>query len=253
MAVAYVAVGSQLQGTGDLAPPWPVHTTDDIGVLPVVSSQQAVVLSPDGGFVEGVSYDGGGSPLTPLGLGAPATSGSLRLTWFWCRATSGAMPTPTVLAPGSFAICRIFTIRGCSTSGFPWDGNPTADIGSPATAGFTFLTGSTSVDGCLLGQIVCNAIDAAPSQVTWTANPDLTGFAERFDSNTSAGTGGGVGLATGSKTLAGAFSSTVGTFLASTVSLRLTIAFRPPVVGTPVVFHDHMTTVSQAISRGSRW
>lgn len=253
MAVAYVAVGSQLQGTGDLLPPWPAHTTDDIGVLPVVSSQQAVVLSPDGGFVEGVSYDNVGTPFAPLGLGAPATSGSLRLTWFWCRATSGAMPTPTILAPGSFAIGRIFTVRGCITSGLPWDGLPTADIGSPAATSFAFIPGSTSVDGCLIAQLVANAIDAAPSQVTWTANPDLTGFAERFDSNTSAGTGGGVDLATGSKTLAGAFSSTAGTLAASSVTLRLTIAFRPPVIGTPAGVRRHMTQAGQAINRASRW
>lgn len=220
----WTAAGTQVQGTtGTLSPPWPAsHAVDDIALL-CVQTQGGVVatLTTDAGFVpvtDPVAFPNG---YVEINTGA----GSVRISLFWCRATSTTMATPDVTPGSDHAIARIGGIRGCINTGNPWDiivqsSNDTAGTAASATGG------TTTLDAELIVILFGNAIDSAASQVSAQANADLASLTERFDSNASQGSGGGVCFNTGTKVTAGAFAATTATFAASTRQANIVIAMR---------------------------
>jgi hypothetical protein len=99
-AVSYQALGAAIAGTGAVSPVWPAHNINDIALLFVESTGgQAVTLSTPAGFTEITN--------SPQATGT-GTNGT-RLTVFWARATSNAMPTPTVADAGDHVYARIVT------------------------------------------------------------------------------------------------------------------------------------------------
>lgn len=213
------AAGTQTVGTGAISPPWPAsHAVDDIALLVVQTSNEAVTLSDPQGFQE----------ITGLtqGTGVAAAVGSTRLTVFWCRATSTSMATPTIADPGDHVIGRIGTFRNCVKTGVPWD-VLAVDVLSVADTAVTIPGGTTTVSACLAVLLVANGIDSAASQLDSQANADLGSITERFDGNTSNGTGGGVCLTTGTKAAIGTFGSTTANLAASSKQVRAVIMLKP--------------------------
>jgi hypothetical protein len=225
MAVpVYVGEGAVAQGQAAVSPAWgtsPAHQADDIGILIVATANESVTLSTPAGFATLPA------PI-PLTSGAAAATDAIRLHLFWCRATSGAMASPTVADSGNHNVAKIVHFRGCITSGDPWN-IITGDTRTASTA-VAIPGGTTTVDDCLIAQFIATANDGANAFAS-PVNADLTNVTERVDSGGTQGNGSSIGLVTGEKVTAGTFGTTTFTLASSAVQARCSVALKP-VAGT---------------------
>jgi hypothetical protein len=210
-------VGTVSSGTGNITPGLPASTAvNDILVLPIETANEVVPLPT------------GWSQLN--GLVVIVASGvATRLTILWRRAT-GSGDAPTVTDPGNHAIGQIIGIVGCPTSGDPW--NITSNTTELASDTSVSIPGAaTTVSDCLILAVFSTGTDiASTTHVTGWANPDLGSVTERMDNWTDAGTGGlgggGFGLATGTKAVAGAYGPTTATVTTANFKALASIALK---------------------------
>lgn len=223
MIPAFIAQGSVVSSTGDLTVPWPAgHQVDDIGLLFVQTSNQ-VVATPSGWTV---------APSSPQGTGTAGAAGSTRLSVFYRRATSAAEADVAVTDSGDHQRARIIIIRGCETSGSPFD-TSAGDVQASAVTAVAIPGGTTTVAECLILAGVANATDVSSNQTTsggWT-NADLANVTRIVTGNTTSGNGGGFDVASGEKATAGAFGATSVDLSTASAQGRIMLALKPP--GTP--------------------
>ncbi len=176
---------------------------------------------------------------TPSGWTAfadsPQTSGgSTKIHVFWKRYTA-ADANPSFTGFSNHYLARTFAIRGCPTSGDPFDVTAgSTDGGAPSTT-LTIAGDTTTVADCLVLLIAADGVDSNATRVSGEANADLTSLTERLDSGTTTGNGGGLVAYTGVKATAGAFGSTTATYTSSRPYAAITIAFKPAIVETLAV------------------
>lgn len=218
-APTWQATGSLASGTGNVTVNWPTHLTNDIGLLVVESANQTIALTTAHGFVQ--------IPDSPQGAGTAGGTQATRLAVFWCRATSGSMASPVITDPGDHAIAYIITFRGCKTSGDPW--NVTAgDALSAESTSFSIPGDTTTVADCLVTAIIATRADVDTGRASGWSNASLVSITERADLYTSVpGNGGGISVACGVKSAAGAYNATTGTLSTISVQGRISIALEP--------------------------
>lgn len=215
---AFVAVSALSSGAGAIEPHWPSHSTDDIGILLVQTSNEVVSFTTAHTFSE-ISD-------SPQGVGTGGAAAATRLSAYWARATSASMPTPVIADPGDHALAIILTFSGCATSGLPW--NVTAPSTSALTTAMVLAGDTTTVDDCLILGVIAGGADVASSAAySGWANAALANIAERFDQHVSSANGGGFGVFTGEKATAGAFGDTTATVAGTQNAANLVIALRP--------------------------
>lgn len=208
------AVGASASGTGDVIPGLPTgHTTNDILLL-IVQSSNETVAAPAG-------YQQAGPA---VGFGTAASAGSTRITCFWKR-HDGSESDPTVADPGDHALAIIVGIRGCPTTGTPFESagqwfKRTASVTATASAG------STSCESALVMTILGHALDSASAVFSAPTNADLTNVTEQVDVATADGTGGGIGVISGIKASEGTFAATTATMTSGT-NVASTLIFLP--------------------------
>lgn len=194
------------------------HQADDIGVLLVHTSNQALPSTPSGW-----------TPFssTPVGTGTAGAAGAVMLTVFWKRATSSTEAAASLGDSGDHQIGQILVFRGCETTGSPIDAEA-ADTGASSTS-VTMPGVTTTGADRLVVACAAQAIDGVSSArfSAWT-NVALTGFTEITDSALGTGTGGGFGAGAGVKATAGAVGSSTATLSAASAQARLTFALKPP-------------------------
>lgn len=220
----YQATGTVVESaSNDVTVDWPAHQADDIGLLivehgPLIKNSQPR-LTTDAGF-RPIPW---GHVKSGNGTSAARTS----LTVFWCRATSGSMPSPVVRMVEDHVRAVIITIRGCSATGVPWDigNNGVQDTDQTAISipGFT----TTQAD-CLVVAVVASA--GSGRSISGAANADLGSVTERVDSSSTIGDKDGSHFAviTGTKAVAGAVGATTATYN----SLKRHVTFSIALTGT---------------------
>jgi len=102
-------------GAGSLSPRWGgtlEYQAGDVGILVALGwfAAGTISLSAPAGFTQI------GSQVVSVFSGL-----DLVLATYWCRATSNAMPAPTVSFPGTANMAAIFVVRGCIATGNPVD------------------------------------------------------------------------------------------------------------------------------------
>ncbi len=209
-------------GTGTISPALPSGiATNDILLLFVETANQASSISnQNGGTWTQVTN-------SPQSVGTAGGSNGTRLTVFWSR-YNGTQGAPTVSDSGDHQIGRTIAIRGATTSGDPCNitaGSTEATVDtSGAIAGAT-----TSVANTLVVTAIATSLPDANGTAnfsSWT-NADLTSVTERIDNTQNAGNGGGLGIATGVKATAGAYTTTAVTCGTATTKAMMSIAVRP--------------------------
>jgi hypothetical protein len=216
-APAFQAAGTAVSATGTVTPTWPAHAIGDVALLFIESTGgQAANLSTPAGFVAVAS--------SPQSTGAGATG--TRLTVYWARATSAAMPAPTVADPGNHVYAQILTYRGVVASGNPWDITG-GGVKAGASTAVTVTGVTTTVPSTRIVQAVSRDLDSAAAAFSAETNLNLTGIAERSDAGTVSGNGGGFGVWDGVMATAGPTGNTTAT-VTSSVNAFLTVALRPP-------------------------
>lgn len=110
-----------------------------------------------------------------------------RLTLIWRRWTAG-LTAHAWGNTGNHAIGAYIAIRGCKTTGNPWNvAAPGVDATSDNSALWPGHTPGTTVDDCLVLEIGAWSDDFATGALT---NASLTSITERIDAVTSAGNDG---------------------------------------------------------------
>lgn len=211
--------------TGPSSPAWGAHLPFDIGFCIIETAREDAVFSDPQGFARVAGF--------PFGTGTVGGANATQLDVWWARATSNAMPAPTIVDPGDHIICRIVNFRGCVETGVPWDATPTGDT-TAANATITIPGGVTSVIDCLVLAIMASQLDSGVERVvagSWV-NADLAAPAMAnsltFAAQTPNGNGGGWTCAIGGKAAAGAYQATTATSVGGTalVQARASIALK---------------------------
>ena len=207
-----VAAGTVASGTGGVSPGVPAgYAADDIFLLfcetngETVSTPSGWTIAPD-------------SPVTDTG------AGTCRLSVFYRRATASES-APSIADPGNHIIARILAIRGCVTSGSPFDvseATPNAGDTPFSVAGVT-----TTVADCLIVVAVAETTDSTSAQFSGWTNAGLSSLTEWLDNFTTSGAGGGFGVVTGGKATAGATGDTTGDNAGGFDHCALTYALKP--------------------------
>lgn len=185
-----VAAGTVAADIGAIEPGLPAGVAvNDILIMAVETNNQTITVS---GWTE-VSN-----------LAASPAGQNTKLFLFWRRAT-GTDATLTSDS-GDHQIGRIIAVRGCVTSGDPWN----ITVGGNENTADTSVTipgETTTVANCLIIAACCHGSDATVTFSSWT-NANLSDLTEYIDDSTTDGTGGGIALATGGKAVAGAYGDT---------------------------------------------
>jgi hypothetical protein len=201
-----VGVGTSVNGTGNITPPYP-------GGYTAVADDVAVT------FVETESE----IPAPPTNWAQVATinvaSGTVtRLTALWRRLTASEA-APAITTTANHKIGRMIVVRGCRTAGNPFEAAPvTTELVADTTVSIPGTT--TTVADCLMLYAFGTGQDITSSAgATGWANASLANVAEQMDSWTATGLGGGFAMASGEKAAAGATG-------AMTATLSLTANFK---------------------------
>lgn len=201
-------------GVAAIAPPWPTHQIDDIGILLGESCGGETQTETTSGWTE--------FPSSPQATGA-GTAGT-RLTAWWKRATSTTEAAAGISDPGNHVVGQITTIRGCVSSGDPYTVTGGGVKASASTA--MSVPGITTVLADQLIFVACSRDnDASGGAFTNAANASLTAFAERNDIGTALGNGGGFAFWSGTLATPGATGTSTADINASVVNAFMTIAF----------------------------
>lgn len=206
------AVGTPAAGTGNITPGNPTHQADDILLLFVENAEGSGVAAPTGwAHVPG----------SPQTQGTNVTASNI----MWKRATSSAETNPTVSDPGNHQIGVVVSFKGVVKTGNPWDFTPVGNSGNGATASATGST--TTVAECLVVVGLAGGVDTLVDQFSGQANGSLGSLTARVQDWTDLGNGGGIGVYTGTRTVAGATGTTTVDLATSGAWAALTLALRP--------------------------
>lgn len=210
-----VSVGSFAGGVADITPGLPAsYASGDIFLLMVETANQAV--SAPSGYAAVTN--------SPQGTGTAGAAGGVRLSVFWKRAT-GSEVAPTVADTGDHQSAMILCLRGCATSGDPWEASA-GDVEASASATITFPAVTTLGTDRLIVQMAANDADLSGPQVSAWANSTMQFLCEVADNFSGSNTGGGLAAGVGGMNTAGSTGSSTATGPNATQG-RITLAFPP--------------------------
>lgn len=217
MAPVFQAVGASATSSGtSVSVPWPTHLADDIGIVVIEISGNDADLTPPSGWAA--------IPSTPV-TDVATTSGSKLHVW-WKRATSSSEASVLTGASVDHIIARLFTFRGCTTTGNPWD---VTTVGTKTTASTTATVPAvvTTVADTLITMIVGRPNDSsAVAHFGAPVNANLTGLGEAAEAGTANGNGGGFVVSYGTKATAGNTGTSTLTKTVSTTDTYVVLAFK---------------------------
>ncbi len=219
----YVAAGAIASGTGTITPALPAGiATNDILILCCESANQTVTISNSAGGTWTVQSS------SEQGVGTAGATGATRCTVFWSR-YNGTQTAPTVADPGDHVIGRMIAVRGCVTSGDPFDASSGGTENTSDTSGsINGLT--TTVENCFVVAAITSDFDPASNATThfssW-ANGDLGSVTERIDNARIDGNGGTLGVATGTRAAIGTIGATTVTHASAGVKSFWCGALKP--------------------------
>jgi hypothetical protein len=150
-----------------------------------------------------------------------------RMQCFWKR-DNGSETDPTVTAISNHVGAIIHAFQGCETAGDPWD---TTIGGSDSVLGTGLSIGAmtTTLADCLIVYIATTDTDIGTARWSSEANAALGSVAERSDDSTALGDGGGIGVWTGTRAVAGSTGTFTATAAASCRRAFMGLALKPPV------------------------
>lgn len=216
IAPVFVQAGTAATGTGAVTPTIPTNVANDIIIVFAQSGNQAITMTTAGYTQIGPQP----------GNGTAAAAASNRLALFWKR-SAGAEGNPTVADSGDHTTAQVIVIRGCVTTGDPFQ-FLSSGVKTTASTTLTATGGITGIDNMLVLVFAAQSVASNSAQFSAWANSSLVSITEGSDDSGTGGTGGGgVAMAYGVKTTAGSVGSTTATEANSTVDSFSTIAMVP--------------------------
>lgn len=209
MAMPFVVgVGAAAPGQAAITPAFPAGYTavaDDIAVT-FCETETGDTVTPPAGW----------AAVTNVIVSSGTTT---RLWAIWRRIQAGDT-APSIADAGNHNIGRMIVVRGCATTGNPWDTFAT-NTELTADTSVSIPGVITTVANCLMLYAVSTGQDGSSSTTAYSgwANASLANITEHMDNYTALGLGGGFGMASGEKAVAGATG-------AMTATLALTANFK---------------------------
>lgn len=176
------------------------------------SSADNITLTTANGFALAVQQDDGVS-------GHAAT--------FWKLAVGGDA-APTTNNPGSsdHVIGLVCLIRGCKTTGNPWNVSSSGFEGAPSDTSLSISGLTTTAPDCLVVQIqVADIHQLGSGNIGSWSNGDLANLTERIDAGINTGSGGYIAVVSGEKATAGAYGATTATTAVNDYKCWVQLAF----------------------------
>lgn len=215
--------GSATAGGAAIFPGYSNVQTNDILLL-------VVETSGDGSNVTPLPGEPGWNVLsgTPLFDGDPTPAFGSKLHVWWYRATapitSGSV---TFSDSGDHQVGRVYLIRGCATTGDPFDVVGTATKTTPSTTA-SAPSVTTTVPQTLVVSMISQPVDSSSTtQFSAPTNTGLTSLTDVDEVATNSSNGGGFVIASGIKRLPGA-TGTINYATAPNVrNASVVIAFKP--------------------------
>ena len=236
MAPVFQAAGGLQTSSGQTQTvAWPTHLTNDIGLFILETAGNSSTLTPPTGWTAVP-----GSPVVDVNT----IDGSSLQVW-WKRATSSSEASIATGGPGGHLSARIYTFRGCVTTGNPWD---VVTTGTKTTASLTATVPSltTTVSDTLITMIVGRPNDSSSTaHFGVPINVNLTSLQEIAEVGTTLGDGGGFVVSSGIKSTAGSTGTSTLTKIVSTTDTYLVLALKaetPELITTVGAFALNGTT-----------
>jgi hypothetical protein len=215
MPPTVVAVGAVASSVSAITPPAPAGTiADDIWVT---------VAECEGVTAPGAyTLPSGWAHIT----GSPVQEGTNTRLWVIWRRYDGVFTAPSLGDAGDHNVGRMIAIRGCPTAGNPWDVAASA-VEATSDASATWPGVTTTVDDCLILEIISTGADIATAQLTTLTNGNYSSITKQMDNWVITGNGGGVGMFSGIKATAGATGQSTATITTASSKALMTLAMRP--------------------------
>lgn len=187
---------------------------DDLELIIVVSANQTP--SAPAGYTEITGVAGG--------TGTAGGAGAVRLAAFY-KVLDGTETGVTVGDTGDHTYLIAARYRGVDISS-PINASAGSVVSSASTS-VSCPSITTTVDNCLVLNIVASDLDATGARLSGWANAALSSIIEKFDDGTTQGNGSGLGYIEGTKSSAGATGTTTATLASASVQALGTIALKP--------------------------
>lgn len=175
---------------------------------------------------------------TPLACSPQATTGSSTL-WGWYRVAQAGDGAANISGTSIAHLqAGMVAYRGVDNT-TPLDVTPVGGVENTSdTTGATGASVTTVSAGCMIVVAFSHATDSVLANYSSWANSNLVSVDERIDAATTITDGGGIGVADGIKTTAGAVGSTTTTYRAASVKGFMTIPLRPDTGGGGPTTYD---------------
>jgi hypothetical protein len=242
MAPTFQAAGTAVASTGtSVSAAWPTHLADDIGLVVIETSGNSATLTPPTGWAAIP-----GTPVTDV-----ATTAGSKLHVWWKRAASSAEGSVATGAATDHIVARLYTFRGCITTGNPWNVTTT---GTKTTASTTATVPAlvTTLDDTLITMIVGRPDDSSSTtHFGVPVNANLTGLADRGEAGTANNNGGGFVLSTGIDATPGNTGTSTLTKTVSTTDTYVVLALKATteLIGTTSTYTLAGTTTGLLFNR----
>lgn len=214
MAPTVVAVGAVASGTTAITPAFPTGIA--AGDVLVTVAECEGVTAP-------------GAYTLPSGwahvTGSPVLQSTNTRLWVIWALYDGVMTAPSLGDSGDHNVGRMIAIRGCPTTGNPWDVVSTA-VETVSDTSATWPGVTTTVADTLVLEIISTGTDTSAAQVGTLTNANYTSITEQMDNWVIAGNGGGIGMVSGVFAGPGATGQSTATLTAANTKALMTVAFK---------------------------
>jgi hypothetical protein len=238
MPPTVVAVGALASATTAITPAFPASIAADDILVTVAEC-------------EGVTAPGAYTLPTNWAhvTGSPVLQGTNTRLWVIWRRYDGVFTAPSLGDSGDHNVGRMIALRGCPTTGNPWDAVAVAvEAVSDTTAVWPGTT--TTIDDTLVLEIIATSADIATGQLTTLTNAAYSSITKQMDNWTALGNGGGIGMFSATKATAGATGQSTATLTTAGFKALMTVAFKLASAGAPQVLQRSPRPVEQFSVRG---
>jgi hypothetical protein len=215
MAPTVVNVGAVASGTTAITPALPASiAADDI----LVTVAECEGVTTPGAYTLPTSW----AHIT----GSPVQEGTNTRLWVIWRRYDGVFTAPSLGDSGDHNVGRMIAIRGCPTSGNPWDVVASA-VEATSDTSATWPGVTTTVDDTLILEMIATGADIATAQLTTLTNGAYSSITKQMDNWMISGNGGGIGMFSGVKATKGATGQSTATITTASSKALMTLAMRP--------------------------
>lgn len=229
MPPTVVNVGAVASGTTAITPAFPAGIVANDIILTVAECEGVTApgaYTLPSGWAH-VSTDG-----TPV---SPVLQGTNTILWVIWRRYDGVFTAPSLGDSGDHNLGQTIAIRGCPTTGNPWNVVAVASEATSDTSA-SWPGATTTIADTLVLEIIASSADSAtaPLSATPLTNGNYTSITTQINNGIIAGNGGGIGVVSGIKATAGATGASTGTLAVAGFKALMTLAMvnAPPVVPT---------------------